>query len=100
VEKEELLTTFEMAPTDEYTNAFDRISGYFEAPITGQYRFHQSCDNSCQFYLNSADGVTPSSKTLLMDRSSDRTFRSFHYYTYGESAVGSVFSNWISLTAN
>jgi hypothetical protein len=35
VEKEELLTTFEMAPTDEYTNAFDRITGYFEAPITG-----------------------------------------------------------------
>ena len=35
MEKEELLATFEMVPTDDYTNAFDRITGYFEASITG-----------------------------------------------------------------
>ena len=86
-----------MAPTDEYEYSFDRIYGYFEAPISGTYQFHQSCNDRCQFYMNTA-GMDPAGKAELMDRSADTNFRSYGFHNYNDAHIGSVFSDWISLT--
>ena len=43
-------------------------------------------------------GMDPAGKTELMDRSSDTNFRSYGFHNYNDAHIGSVFSDWISLT--
>ena len=48
-------TGFETIEGDNVMNRFGRrMSGWFKAPTTGQYRFYISCDDQCRLYLNSA----------------------------------------------
>ena len=73
----DLMTTLEMpsSTTNEYT--MDRMTGYFKAPLTGQYQFHQSCDDHCKLYMSLTDPMDPTSKELLMYRASWMSFRNF-----------------------
>jgi len=41
-----------------------KMSGYFQAPVTGKYQFHQTCDDKCKFYLGT--DMDPTSKVEHM----------------------------------
>ena len=49
-----LITSFEVPHSSEgpTTNA---ISGYFEAPVDGKYKFHMTCSRNCDLYLSGVD---------------------------------------------
>ena len=101
----DLMTTLEIASTTTNEYTFDKMSGYFKAPLTGQYQFHQSCDDRCRFYMSLTDPMDPTTKELLMDRAgwtvSDYNFRSFGKQTHNndpdaeDTKVGQVFTEWI-----
>lgn len=44
-----IATTLETAERSVDENTFDIMYGYFEAPTSGNYQFHMSCDDSCSF---------------------------------------------------
>ena len=102
-----LLTTAELAPSTTKTLTYDRITGYFKAPLDGQYQFHQSCDDECKFYMSLTDPMDPTCKELLMHRKgwlvSDYNFRSYGKDLHSndpddeDNRIGSVFSEWIPL---
>ena len=103
-----LMTTLEQAPSTTKWKSFDRVTGYFKAPIKGQYQFHQSCDDECKFYMSLSDPMDPAAKELLMYRTyiGDYAFRSYGEHNHNndpdasDSKVGSVFSEWIDLEAD
>ena len=62
-----------------------KYSGFFEAPVDGDYQFHQSCDDSCQFHMATDSPMDPSTATLRMYRHGSETdydFRSFATHKY------------------
>lgn len=103
---EELMTNFEIGYTNQWTNCFDRITGFFEAPVDGTYQFHMSCDDNCQLYLSTSDPMDPSedSTDAIINRDGWYTFRDFGTHNWNndpdaeDTNVGNVFSDWITLT--
>ena len=99
------MTTLEIASTTTNEYNYDKMSGYFKAPLSGQYQFHQSCDDRCKLYMSLTDPMDPAAKELLMYRESwrvsDYNFRSFGKATHNndpdaeDTTVGEVFSEWI-----
>jgi hypothetical protein len=60
---EDILTTFEIAKTSSYWNSYDHITGYFEAPVDGQYQFHMTSDDGGKFFMSPAsDPLNPAAK--------------------------------------
>ena len=46
------MTNFEVAENaDSEGNSENTISGYFRAPVDGNYKFHMSCSKKCKLYL-------------------------------------------------
>ena len=96
------MTNFEVATTKEDYLSVNVITGFFEAPVDGQYQFHMSCDDDCNLYMSTSDPMNPSAKELLMSRSGHATsydFRDFSNYKWSQDYVGSIFSEWITLAA-
>jgi hypothetical protein len=102
----ELMTSAEIAYTSNglhYT--FDKITGFFEAPVTGQYQFHVASDDQSDFYMSPhSDPFNPDAKELLMSNEGDLRggydFRNYHWHNYendpaaADTRVGAVFSTW------
>jgi hypothetical protein len=80
------MTSYEIAPTRELHRSFDRITGFFEAPVDGKYQFHASCDDLCEFYMSLTDPLDPGAMELLIERrnNDDKTydFRDFSSHSY------------------
>ena len=49
--------------------------GFFKAPATGEYRFLQSCDDSCRFSMSVDTPLDPDSKTVLMSTGKHTSYR-------------------------
>ena len=82
---EKLATSYEIAKNSFGSNEIEKLSGYFEAPVDGEYQFHMSCDDHCKFYL-STDPMDPSTKSELIYRRgwlTDYDFRSFATHKFG-----------------
>lgn len=84
-------------------NSFDALTGYFKAPVSGNYRFHQACDDACAVSLSltdpldpAVDPLDPAAKQEIMNRASHSSFRNF-YKVDEEATIGSAFSEWIPL---
>ena len=102
---ETLMTAFEIPYQNLWHRTFDRVTGFFEAPLDGRYRFHAACDDQCQLYLSVTTPLDPAAKELLLDRANgDYGFRSFDEKDYDNDyvpppgEVGDVFSAWQTLT--
>lgn len=65
---EKLMTNFEIAYTQEWNKNVNVISGYFEAPVDGQYQFHMSCDDECKFFMSTSDPMNPAAKEQRIHR--------------------------------
>ena len=99
------MTTLEQAPSTTKWRSFDRATGFFKAPVTGQYQFHQSCDHLCKFFISLSDPMDPNVKEELMyrtwDNSYDHAFRGYNKHTHSNdpddanTKVGIVFTEWI-----
>jgi hypothetical protein len=69
--------------------------GWFTAPETARYRFHQTCDDHCDFSIgNSPDQETDLTRILDIDHWSE--FRRASYVRYGNM---DRISEWVSLEA-
>ena len=99
------MTTLEQAPSTDKWRSFDRVTGYYKAPVTGQYQFHQACDDRCKFFISLTDPMNPDAKEELMYRTwentYDHTFRSYAKHNWNndpdaaDTAVGKVFTDWV-----
>jgi hypothetical protein len=74
------------------------LSGWFTAPVTGQYRFYLSCDDICQLLLDSVNPFVPGSAstpqpTQIAYRNYASNWRSYFYANYDDKHI----SDWISL---
>ena len=78
------MTNLEIADnTDCYSSAcFDKITGFFEAPVNGAYQFHMACDDYCHLYMSLTDPMDPSTMELLQHRDYHTSFRNFGSHTY------------------
>lgn len=100
------MTSFEMAPNYDSNTSFDRITGFFEAPVDGDYQFHMSCDDLCHYYMSLSDPMNPAAMELLIYRHAYSQFRRFSPMEYNSgptngadtSDIGFVFSEWVTLT--
>lgn len=63
-----MLTSYEIAQQPTFHYDIARITGYFEAPVDGQYQFHMSCDDTCRFHLSLTDPTDPAAMELLISR--------------------------------
>jgi hypothetical protein len=82
----------ETATTDYMANLF---RGWFTPPATGNYRFHQSCDDHCDLRIgNTPDQETDVTEILNIDHWSE--FRRVSYTTHGNA---DRISDWIPLEA-
>jgi len=67
--------------------------GWFTAPATTRYRFHQSCDDQCDLRLgNTPDQETDVTELLNIDHWSE--FRRVSYIAHGNM---DRISEWVSL---
>ena len=46
------MTQFEVAHSPYLNPSTDTITGYFEAPVDGRYKFHMTCNRNCELYLS------------------------------------------------
>ena len=85
-----MLTSYEIVSQNVWWKEIARITGYFEAPVDGQYQFHMSCDDSCKFHLSLTDPSDPAAKELLIYREgwvTDYDFRSSPTWKYKNAST-------------
>ena len=64
-----LYTSLELADNDDQVYSFDLFKGFFEAPTSGNYKFHLACDDSCNFEMSTTDPTNPDALQNLISRS-------------------------------
>lgn len=104
VKKEELATNLEETPTGEHymVNSFYMYSGFFEAPVTGKYQFHMSCDDNCSWKMSLTTPNDPSTLEELLSMGSHSSFRKYNSVSNdvtdtANANIGKHFSQWIDL---
>ena len=103
---ERVLLTSADIPTNWYTeNTNSVISGFYEAPVDGEYQFHMSCDDTCDLRLALSDPMNPDAVEEVIRRKSHTSYRNFYYSENRYDPlddplpyeIGSIFSTWIPL---
>ena len=77
---------------DSHNSAF---KAWFVAPATTRYRFYQTCDDNCNFAMDTTAGSI-SNPTILTQNNYYHSYRS--YFEPGRTG-STLVSNWVSLTA-
>lgn len=94
------MTSLEIAEASTYVNSFDQITGYFEAPVSGNYQFHMSCDDSCTFSMSLTDPLNPDAMEEIITRphwTYWRAYNDFDSDVNSEEFQADMFSQWIHL---
>jgi hypothetical protein len=88
--KEKLTTQYEIPykSSDSEHTAILQMSGYFQAPVTGKYQFHQSCDDTCKFFLGTS--MDPASKVEHMYDAKSRSKKTYSFRDFGTHRFSNV----------
>lgn len=100
VVEKNLLTSFETYAFAQDVNYQQRLSGWFTAPATANYRFYMSCDDACRLLLDSVNPFssgTPTSPTLIAYRNSWTQWRNYFHQNGADGTDEVHISEWISL---
>lgn len=84
-------------------NSFDLFTGFFEAPVTGKYQFHMSCDDTCKWRMSLTTPNDPSALEDVLSLGSHSSFRKYTSFSNDvtdstNTAIGKHYSQWIDLT--
>ena len=95
-----LYTAIDLAQHIGDYNSFKAFEGFFKAPVTGQFRFLMSCDDSCTFKINTADKLDPAAATEILSIGSWDKYRTTDIEDKSATStlLGAKFSELINLT--
>ena len=94
------MTSFEAFSHAQDTNYGQKLSGWFVAPATANYRFYISCDDMCRLLLDAANPFssgTPPIPTIIATRGTWTSWRNYFHDVNSEGINQSHKSEWISL---
>jgi hypothetical protein len=78
-----------------YDSTFHQITGFFEAPVDGEYQFHMTCYANCQFYMSLDDPMNNdrSQMTTVISSSRWRWFREYGTHDFNDDVDASDFED-------
>jgi len=103
VVEKNLMTSFETYAFGQDVNYQQKLSGWFTAPATANYRFYISCDDACKLLLDAVNPLssgTPASPSVIAYRYYWTQWRNYFYQNGVNGAEGSDevhISEWVSL---